>query len=310
MMTTILSIIASSIIAFFIAKWQMKKNKIVHFSVNSYDIGKGLSNEFPDFQLHYGGEDLTDNVMVLKGGFMNTGRNDIDALKGDSDIKLILPEECVVKTVKVLPSTQELHINTDIIGNIINFGICDDLRADEFFKYTAIVETSEEIDNLHDKLSFHHRIRNTEKIRGTHIGQQRSLFKKKLYKWMIFFYLIPAAITLVYSLYQKMDFNIYKNATDNEVTLYIDPQSNLHVNEGTFIPFISGSVISPEEFDKEYRIVPVTVFQWNSARFILAMVEIFLVFVGVCILYYLIWGKDGHIMKVLREHDQRNNNKK
>ena len=49
-MTTILSIIVSSIIAFFIAKWQMKKNKIVHFSVNSYDIGKGLSNEFPDFQ--------------------------------------------------------------------------------------------------------------------------------------------------------------------------------------------------------------------------------------------------------------------
>ena len=79
-MTTILSIIVSSIITFFIAKWQMKKNKIVHFSVNSYDIGKGLSNEFPDFQLHYGGEDLTDNVMVLKGGFMNTGRNDIDAM--------------------------------------------------------------------------------------------------------------------------------------------------------------------------------------------------------------------------------------
>ena len=84
----------------------------------------------------------------------------------------------------------------------------------------------------------------------------------------------------------------------------------MHVNEGAFIPFISGSVISPEEFDKEYRIVPVNVFQWNSARFILAMVEIFLVFVAVCILYYLIWGKDGHIMKVLREHDQRNNNKK
>jgi len=309
-MTTILSIIASSIIAFFIAKWQMKKNKIVHFSVNSYDIGKGLSNEFPDFQLHYGGEDLTDNVMVLKGGFMNTGRNDIDALKGDSDIKLILPEECVVKTVKVLPSTQELHINTDIKGNIINFGICDDLRADEFFKYTAIVETSEEIDNLHDKLSFRHRIRNTEKIRGTYIGQQRSLFKRKFYKWVIFIYLITCAISLVLSLYQKMDFNIYNNATNKEVTLHIDPQSNLCVNEGFFIPFISGTIISSEEFEKEYRIEPVTVFQWNSARFIFVMVYIFLVFVGVGILYYLTWGKDGHIIKVLKENDQIKNNKK
>lgn len=87
MVTTIISIILSAIIAFFIAKWQMKKNKIVHFSINSYDIGKGLSNEFPEFQLHYDGENLSNNVMVLKGGFMNVGRNDIDALKGDADIK-------------------------------------------------------------------------------------------------------------------------------------------------------------------------------------------------------------------------------
>lgn len=310
MLTTIIFFVLGLIASYFIARWQMKKNKIVHFSINSYDIGKGLSNEFPEFQLHYDGKDLADNVMVLKGGFMNTGRNDIDALKGDSDIKLILPEECVIKTVKVLPSTEELHVNSNIKGNIINFGICDFLRTDEYFKYTAIVETSKKIDDLHDKLSFHHRIRNTEKIRGTYIGQQRSVFKKKFYKWMIFIYFIFFAISLVLSFYQKMDFDIYNNATNKEVTLYIDSQSNLCVNEGFFIPFISGKVISSEEFDKEYRIVPVTVFQWDSSRFIFPMVVTFLVFACVGIMYYLTWGKDGHIMKVIKENDRKNNNKK
>ena len=50
MITAIISIIAGAIISYFIAKWQMKKNKIVHFSINSYDIGKGLSDEFPEFK--------------------------------------------------------------------------------------------------------------------------------------------------------------------------------------------------------------------------------------------------------------------
>ena len=103
MLTTIIFFVLGLIASYYIARWQMKKNRIVHFSINSYDIGKGLINEFPEFQLHYDGKVLANNVMVLKGGFMNTGRNDIDALKGDSDLKLILPEECAVKTVKVLP---------------------------------------------------------------------------------------------------------------------------------------------------------------------------------------------------------------
>ena len=76
MVGIIISVISTAIISIAIANWQMKKNKVVHFYVNSYDIGKGLSNEFPDFQLHYGGKQLVDNVKVLKGGFMNIGRND------------------------------------------------------------------------------------------------------------------------------------------------------------------------------------------------------------------------------------------
>ena len=87
MLTSIIFSLLGIIASYIFAKWQMTKNKIVHFSINSYDIGKGLSDEFPDFKLLFGEDVLVDNVMVLKGGFMNTGKNDINSFKGENDIK-------------------------------------------------------------------------------------------------------------------------------------------------------------------------------------------------------------------------------
>ena len=175
MLEIIISIIATAIVSFLIANWQMKKNKIVHFSINSYDIGKGLSDEFPDFKLHYGDDALAENVMVLKGGFMNTGRNDINGLKGKNDIKLILPDECKIKAFTISPSTEDLMVTVNKDNekeNILNFGISEIFKADEYFKYTVIIETSKEIETLHSELKFRHRISNTDTIKNKYIGIQ------------------------------------------------------------------------------------------------------------------------------------------
>ena len=59
---------------------QTKNREITHFSINSYDIGKGLSDVFPEFQLQFNGENLVEDVKVLKGGFINTGNKGLDGL--------------------------------------------------------------------------------------------------------------------------------------------------------------------------------------------------------------------------------------
>ena len=304
MVTTIISIALSAIIAFFIAKWQMKKNKIVHFSINSYDIGKGLSNEFPEFQLHFGGEGLADNVMVLKGGFMNTGRNDINALKGDADIKIILPEECRVKAVKVLPSTEDLIVTANKDKeNTINFGISELFKTNEYFKYTAIVETSGEIEYLYDKLVFQHRILNTEKIRKAHIGQQINRIRRTMYKLMLPAYLILGLLFVILSLYQKINFKIYQESTGKEVKIHIDPHSNLYVNEGISVPFITGEIISQKELNEDYKIVPITKFRWNNFEFAMAIFLFLVIAVFLCLHYYL-FACDSHIMNVISKNEK------
>ncbi len=164
---TIISITVSAVITLLIAKWQMSRKKIVHFFINSYDIGKGLSLEFPEFRLTFNGKELSDNVCVIKGGLMNVGVKDIDGLKGNSDITMNLPQGCTVKALKVVPSNEKLRIKTEFCANTINFGINELLVSDEYLEYTAIVEN---IDNPHD-IKFNHRIKDTKKeIENNYIG--------------------------------------------------------------------------------------------------------------------------------------------
>ncbi len=193
---TIISIIASAVISFLIARWQMRRKKIVHFFVNSYEIGKGLSIEFPEFQLTYKGEGLSDNVCVIKGGIMNIGKKDIDGLKGESDIIMNLPQGCNVRALKVHPSNENLWIQSGFSGNTIDFGIKELFVSDEYFDYTAIVEN---IDNPQN-IKFSHRIKDTKKeIENIVVGPD--FIKKDSGIWSsifaaLFIFGIPAGINL------------------------------------------------------------------------------------------------------------------
>ena len=170
MLLTIILFVVGLIASYFIAKWQMKKNKIVHFTIKSYDIGKGLRDEFPEFELHFSGETLSKDVKVIKGGFINIGKNDIEG----AEFNLVLPDGCIIKTIKIAPTDDNLIVNASVAPDkkhIIRFTINGIFISDEHFEYTAIVEVPEEIDDIADKMLFQHRIKNTEKIKKIYIGE-------------------------------------------------------------------------------------------------------------------------------------------
>ena len=283
-----------------------RKKKIVHFSINSYDIGKGLSDEFPDFKLLFGDDALADNVMVLKGGFMNVGRNDITGLKGKNDIKLIFPDGCIVKAFTISPSTEDLKVTANKDNekeNILNFCISEIFKTDEYFKYTAIIETSEEMKSLHSVLKFSHRLSNTEKIRNI-LGSQSDEHRRKFIKSYIYSMVLIMLIMAGFFSYQELSYNIYKKANNQEVKIHIDPYSNLYVHEGEGlpIPFISGNKISSNELEKEYIIVPVTEFRWSGSMFLGMWV---LAIICLLFVYYTEWRGNAHIMNVLKENERR-----
>ena len=308
MVTAIISIIVGAIISYFIAKWQMKKNKIAHFSINSYDIGKGLSDEFPDFKLHFAGDALADNVMVLKGGFMNTGRNDIDGLKGDSDIKMILPEECKIKAITVSSSTEGLIVTAakdDEKDNILNFGISDIFKTDEYFKYTAIVETSKEYKDIYETIEYQHRIKDTETIKDTHIGEfskTKKIYVRILKIFYILAFFFTISIILYSVLYPKMRFHIIKNATNSEVHMFVGTQSQIYVTEGNFVnPFANNEIITQKELEKNYTIEPQIEDNSYNAGIIIGISALLILLPFAFLSYYdLFWSKNNHIIDVIK----------
>lgn len=308
MIVTIISVFVSAIIAYVIARWQMKRNKIVHFSISSNDIGKGLSSEFPEFHLTYKNESLANDVEVLKGGFMNVGRKDIDGFKGDADIQLILPKGSVLKAINISPSSKELKINAkkdNKKDNIIHFGICDIFMKDEYFEYTAIVEVNKDINNLHDNLNFRHRIKNTEKIKNTYIGQSYKKIntKRKLIRYFLILTLIIAVVFLIfYSFYSPLRCKIYDNSTNEAVKICMDPFSNLYIMDN----LINMHKISIEDFQNFYRISPILDRKWEE--YALTILYLILMVIYIILMYLLLIVKNSHIINILKKQKEKERN--
>jgi len=170
-METILSIFFSTLFSAIIAvavtryyyKKQIKKKEITHFLIKSYDIGKGLREVFPDFKISYNNDELAKYVRVYEGYFKNTGYNDVSDNENIA-IKMIFPQNCVVKAVKVRPLSRDLIVESTIGKNIneVQFVIGKLLKTKQSFEYTAIVESSENVSDSSGDLMFSHMLPDTD----------------------------------------------------------------------------------------------------------------------------------------------------
>lgn len=306
---TIVLGVAGIICTYLLTMRQMKKNQIVHYFTKSYDIGKGLTADFPDFELHYGKEVLSNNVKVLQGGFMNVGRNDIDALNGVSDIKLILPEECNIKAIQVSSSNNNLNINPTIDGekkNVVGFGIKELFMSSEHFGYTAIIEVPEDIEDIENVLIFEHRIKNTEKIEDIYIGQTHKTQKKKKLLWPMY---IATACLIVFScvcfFHQPLKFGVYEKGTNKEVSVTIGPKSILYVSDAQKISF-SHDIITIEELNNNYNIIPETTYHWFIQIYLASMLLILVVTLIIGSIIIKGGRKASKIVKVLYKEKEQN----
>lgn len=315
-------IIITTIVGVIVAKWQMKKNKIIHFSINSYDVGKGLHNEFPKFQLTYENKELNNEVQVLKGGFINIGRNDITGLKNDSDINIILPKGCSLKDIKIKQLSDDLDVRackSEKAQNIINFSIDEKLMSGEGFEYTAIIEITEEIGNLHRKIDFKHRIPNTSKITNEYIGQQMRkespiktnvLFPLKNEKAMGFFLLAGTFILCIFSLYcffvQRVQYSIIEKGTNKEYSLFLAPQSQLYISDNELVPFWDNKKITKAELDNRYIVSIKTEYSLGNDYSMPGLLFAFMAlvyFISAVFSFYL-WNKKKRIYHLLEQYEQ------
>ena len=179
----IIGVLATIIFGWLFYYLTMKRSKIVHSTNNFLNIGKGLTESYPDYHLYYKDKKIKNNVMILEGTFTNTGR-DISITNDNRVIVLILPEGSIYLDSNIVSSSEGLWV--DIVKNevvktrlqntvsgdlpiatnnkipfVINYGL---LKSKEFFKYSIIFETPIIYNSIDQKLNFDYRIKNTDII--------------------------------------------------------------------------------------------------------------------------------------------------
>lgn len=203
MLSIIIPLIISTVIAIILAFLQVRItrndqiNKIDHVFLNSFKVGKGLTSVIPGLTISYKSEPLINDIRVIHGKFVNTGRNDIDTFNGESDIKLILPDGCIIKEIKTCSSNMELVISPQKDKekeNVAVFGIKQFMRPEEAFYYTIVVEETHVIENIQDNLEFYQRIKGTrDEIKNSDINKQIIHFRNSI---KYFFYISILLLTL------------------------------------------------------------------------------------------------------------------
>lgn len=316
----ILGIIATC----YYAKKQMKKPEITHFSINSYNVGKGLHDDFDELNLTYNGEELQNEIQVLNGAIVNTGKKDITGLKNESDIRIILPSGCILKKLKIKKSSRDLevrqHENNDV-QNEINFDIDEKMMCGEGFEYTALIETTEEIRNLHRKINFKHRIPNTSEISNEYIGQQTQkgspseskFFPLRMNDKTMGFTSLGATVvfgilslSLLFFSAHKVEYSVIDKATGKEYSLFMSQQSQLYISDNELVPFWDNEKITKAELDERYNISIKTNCSWetvNSLAGYLVAFLAFIYFVGT-ILFFSSWNKKKRIYHLLKQYEQ------
>lgn len=255
-LTFFLSILATIFFGFIFGyifyQRQIKRNTIIHFRTDEYDIGKGLSDEFPNFKLTYSGNELTTNVRALKGGFMNKGRNDIDK---DSTFDIIYPANCIVKDFKPKLSDDSMKViaiidetNSNIVHLTIQEGI---FRTNMFFEYMAIVETSEQ-EKLGKIIKLKNNVLNTD-MKNNFVGSvlyytDTTVFSRRMGNISLITLLL--ACTWI-GFNQPVQVELCNNSTNETVKIVVAPNNQLY--EGNIL---SGKKLSNEDLSINYHFVP------------------------------------------------------
>ena len=156
----VLGIIATVVVTWYFTRKQMAKNQISHFAIKSYNIDRGVKEVFPEFQMFYNGMALERYTRFCEGRFKNTGNKDIHS-NDELEFSLVFPDHFSIKATSVISSTEELTVRHEIDKerkNKIHFFIKNLIRTGEEFKYSILLDSSENDKNPFGRLRFSNRI--------------------------------------------------------------------------------------------------------------------------------------------------------
>lgn len=256
---------------------------------------------------------IKENLIYVKGCFINDGDIDIEGGKIEKPISVTLPKDFKWVSCKITNSSKDLTCNYSIRDNQnleFDFGL---FRRNEFYQIEALIEATHgkaEQASIFDDLVFSHRISQTQKISTTNLLTESQMKKKKgnmkrtvLSTALQMF--LPFIVLLVVFVYFKSSELNYKSKLNGKIVRYeAAPKSDGFV-ELTNISTSEEIRIPISEFQSKSKYIPYipvkTIWQriLDTWYVFVMWVTLILVFVGID---YWELRKSNKIYNILKDN--------
>ena len=166
--------------------------EITFFSDSCIGLFDSIVKNMPELVVEYKEEPVGQELILLKGSFLNTGSKDITENMVVEKIAMSLPDNCRWVTAKIASASPKVKANVTVAEKKIIFDI-GLFRCKEFIRFEALAELSacdisiegKDIEErLIKRLKINHRISDTQKIKERELSCQIDA-KKKLKRTLI-----------------------------------------------------------------------------------------------------------------------------
>jgi hypothetical protein len=222
--------------------------KITFVNEQTIELFDSIGNSLDSLAVSYGGEQVNENLVLLNGAFINSGKTDITKDMVEKPITLELPDGYKWLTGKVVKSNIDAELNLIDDNTIsISTGL---FRCGEYVRFHALAQLPENTDDvsnskkLKESIGFHHRITNTRKIDETEV-QPLSASKKELKRRGVPFTILLLVMLGVFgfSLYSGLPKSmVYKYSVSNDVI------------ESVTVKIRSGDVVEVSSIDTDFEV--------------------------------------------------------
>lgn len=211
--------------------------KISYVKLAVVNLLNDIANNFKDIKLLHDNHPIKNNLVYLKGAFINNGDIDIKTNIGENSITLSLPTDYKWVDFTITSHSDDLDCKISQMPENKKKISFDIFKKDEFIIFEGLIDAPQKIesDSFDSIVKFNHRIENTSKINVETILDAKSLKSKSFMRKMLGGYIILGLLLCVLEFMMHDGSPLrYHNFMENMETDYsasITPQNEIVLKE-------------------------------------------------------------------------------
>lgn len=267
----IIGLVATLIFGFLsldLIKRKKYPGKISCIKLSAVSLLNDVAKNFREIKLLHNNNPIEQNLVYIKGAFINNGDIDIKSVTTENSIIMSLPDDYKWVDLTISSHSENLACTTSTLSDNKKKIKFDLFKRDEFIVYEGLISAPEgfKVNSFEEIIKFSHRIENTSSIGLETILDKKTLrarkIKHNLFFSVIIFMAILASLAMYFNegtriLYQQRDSDdkeVYFARIQEDDTIILKKYSNNLFIE-LFEEFIPNSqTLSNTEFLQNYTV--------------------------------------------------------